>query len=50
MIKKTLGSFVLLTALVIAVGFIVLAVWDVPVEKKEIEKSVDTSKILENKN
>ena len=49
MIQKLVISLVLLACLVVAVGFVVFAVWDVPVAKKEIEKPVDTSKFLEKK-
>lgn len=49
MIKKLLVSLVLLGIAVAVVTFVVLAVWDMPVEKKEIEKPVDTTKVLEKK-
>ena len=49
MLQKLLISFVLLALVTAAVGFVVLAVWDVPVAKKGIEKSVDTSRFLQKK-
>ncbi len=49
MVQKLLISFTLLALVTIAGGFVVLAVWDVPVAKKGIEKPVDTSKFLQKK-
>jgi len=49
MMQKLLISLVLLSFLVVTTGFVVIAVWDVPVTKKEIEKPVDTSRLLEKK-
>ncbi len=47
MISKTLISLVFLALFTLAGGFIALAVWDVPVEQKTIEKPVDTGRYLE---
>jgi len=49
MIQKLLISLLLLVFIIVAGGFVVLAVWDVPIAKKEIEKPVDTSRVLEKK-
>jgi len=49
MVQKLLISSILLALVLIAGGFVVLAVWDVPVAKKGIEKPVDTSKYLQKK-
>ena len=49
MVQKLLISLMLLAFVVAAGGFVVLAVWDVPVAKKVIEKTVDTSKYLQKK-
>jgi hypothetical protein len=49
MVQKLLISIMLLAFVVVAGGFIALAVWDVPVAKKGIEKTVDTSKYLQKK-
>ena len=46
MVQKLLISLMLLTFVLIASGFVVLAIWDVPMAKKGIEKTVDTSKYL----
>jgi hypothetical protein len=46
MVQKLLISFVLLAFITVVSGFAVLSVWDIPVTKKEIEKTVDTSKFL----
>lgn len=49
MISKLLISLVLLAFITAAGGFIVLSVWDVPVEQKTVEQPIDTSKFLEKK-
>jgi hypothetical protein len=49
MVQKLLISFMLLAFIMVAGGFVVLAVWDIPVAKKGIEKTVDTSKFLQKK-
>lgn len=49
MIQKLLISISLLAFIIAIGGFVVLAVWDVPVTKKEVEKQVDTSKFLQKK-
>jgi len=46
MVQKLLISFMLLAFVLAAGGFVVLAIWDVPMTKKGIEKPVDTSKYL----
>lgn len=43
MIQKAIISLGLLAGLILVGGFVVLAVWDVPVVKKEIGKPVDIS-------
>lgn len=47
MIYKLLISLVFIAVLAGIGGFIALSVWDVPVEQKTVEKSVDSSKLLE---
>ena len=47
MAQKLLISLMLLALITAAGGFVVLAVWDIPVAKKGIEKTVDTSKYLQ---
>ena len=49
MMQKLLISVSLLAFITVAVGFAVLAVWDVPVAKKEIEKPIDNSSFLKKK-
>jgi hypothetical protein len=49
MIHKLLLSLVLLTFIIAVGGFAVLAIWDVPVAQKVVEKPVNTSKYLEKK-
>ncbi len=49
MISKLLISLVFLTFVIAVGGFIVLAVWNVPVAQKAVEKPVDTSRFLEKK-
>jgi len=49
MITRIVISLVLLACITVAGGFIVLAVWDVPVTQKTVEQPVDTSKFLEKK-
>ena len=49
MIQKILISFVLLAFVIVASGFAVLAVWDIPIAKKKIETPVDTSSFLHKK-
>lgn len=46
MVQKLLISTMLLALILVAGGFVVLAVWDVPMAKKGIVKTVDTSKYL----
>lgn len=46
MISRLLFSFVILSLLTVAGGFIVLAVWDVPVKQELVEKPVNTSEFL----
>ncbi|MCK5556165.1 MAG: hypothetical protein KAI76_08005 [Alphaproteobacteria bacterium] len=49
MISKLLSSLVLLACIAVAIGFVVLAAWDVPVAQKMVEQPVDTSVFLERK-
>jgi hypothetical protein len=49
MVQKLLISTILLAFVLAAGGFVVLAVWDVPVVKKGIEKPVDASRYLQKK-
>jgi len=49
MLPKLLISLVGLMIVIVLGGFIVLAVWDVPVAQKAVEKPVDTSRFLEKK-
>lgn len=49
MLPKLLVSLVGLMFVVALGGFVVLAVWDVPVEQKAVEKPVDTTGFLEKK-
>jgi hypothetical protein len=49
MVQKLLISLMLLAFVVTVGGFVVLAVWNVPVSEKKIEKTVDTSKYLQKK-
>jgi len=49
MVQKLLISTMLLVAVIVVGGFAVLAIWDVPVAKKEIEKPIDASKYLQKK-
>ncbi len=46
MISKLLSSLVLLAFITSGVGFLVLAVWDVPVAQEVVEKPIDTSAFL----
>jgi hypothetical protein len=47
MISRLLISLGVLVLFIVAGSFVVFAVWDVPVEQKEIEKPIDNSKFLE---
>lgn len=49
MVQKLLISTMLLVAVLVLGGFAVLAIWEPPMAKKEIEKPVDTAKYLQNK-
>jgi len=49
MIQKLLISFVLLAFVIVASGFVVLAVWDIPIAKKKVEKPIDPSRLLQKK-
>jgi hypothetical protein len=49
MISKLLISLAFLVLITAVGGFIVLAVWDVPVLQKTVEKPIDTSRFLEKK-
>lgn len=49
MISKLLVSLVFLALFLTVGGFVVLAVWDVPVAQKVVEKPVDSSPFLEKK-
>jgi hypothetical protein len=49
MLSKILVSLVLLAFITVAGGFVVMAVWDVKVPQKEVEKPIDTAKVLEKK-
>ncbi|MCK5518873.1 MAG: hypothetical protein KAI61_05610 [Alphaproteobacteria bacterium] len=46
MISKLLSSLILLACIASAAGFVVLAVWDVPVAQNMVEKQVDASKLM----
>jgi len=49
MLIKILVSLVFLAFIAAAGGFVVMAVWDVQVPQKEVEKPIDTSRFLEKK-
>lgn len=49
MLSKLFISFVFLAILITAGGFIALAVWDVPVAQKTVEKTLDNAQFLEKK-
>jgi hypothetical protein len=49
MISKLLISLVFLVLVTAVGGFVLLAVWDVPVLQKTVEKPIDTSRFLEKK-
>ncbi|MBI3440296.1 MAG: hypothetical protein HY052_00550 [Proteobacteria bacterium] len=49
MVSKVLVSLAFMTFVLAVGGFVVLAVWDVPVAQKEVEKAIDTAKFLEKK-
>jgi len=46
MISKLLSSLVLLACIAFTVGFVVLAVWDVPVAQNMVEKPIDASAFM----
>ena len=46
MISKLLSSLVLLAFITSGVGFLILAVWDVPVAQEVVEKPINTSAFL----
>jgi hypothetical protein len=49
MTQKLLGPLMLIIGVLVLGGFVVLAVWDIPVAKKEVVKTVDTSKLWQKK-
>jgi len=49
MLQKIIIALSLIIFAILAVGFVVLAVWDIPVAQKQIEKPVDTSPFLNKK-
>ena len=49
MISKLLISLAFLVLVTAVGGVVLLAVWDVPVLQKTVEKPIDTSRFLEKK-
>jgi len=49
MLSRLLISLTLLTLVLAVSGFVVLAVWDVPVAQKVVEKPVDITRYVEKK-
>lgn len=47
MISKLVMALVFVALFSIAVGFVVLAAWDVPVNQTPVEKALDNSSFLE---